>query len=547
MSNLKIYGSNNKPLTVQVISDTHYYSRKSGTTGSAYQNAEAKSQKVIKDTDLVIDAAWNLLLQDTSTDIVLLSGDTTKDGEIDSHNEFIEKLRQLKAKGKRVYVITATHDYRQIGYTDGYDGDNTYRVPAAKREDLWDLYYEFGPNEAISYHKPSMCYVVQLCDGYRLFALNDDTDLVKGSGFSEDCTKWILEQLNDAKEHNQYVIAMTHHPMLSPSPFYSIIGKGDMQANHMDTVKLFADNGLHCILTGHTHIHDISQHQTEMGNVFYDITTASLVGYPPTIRNITFDPKNANIHVQTKMVEDVPGLDMNGKKFPEYVKDFFIGMISEVLWAAANDIDKLSDMTTAFSIPSEKVKKIGWLIKPPAKFINKLTFKSIYKWTKKETKLKLSDIEKIKDRKVVDFILEMVTNLYGGDAPYSPNTPEYKMTIGMLNVIDSFLSTIHFDIGKILKGANSVRSLVEPLLYNAGPCDAEADLKIFGLNTDKNAAIEKLEENKVEKTVNESKKGPAILLILILLAVIFSVAMIVTMPITLPIGLIVFIIYKLKK
>lgn len=111
----KIWGSNNEPLKIQFITDTHYYSRKGGTEGKAYDKAESKSQKVIKDSDLVIKAGFDMLCEDKSTDIVVIAGDTTRDGEIESHKEFIEMLRDLKKRGKRVYVITATHDFRDGG------------------------------------------------------------------------------------------------------------------------------------------------------------------------------------------------------------------------------------------------------------------------------------------------------------------------------------------------------------------------------------------------------------------------------------------------
>ena len=147
-----------------------------------------------------------------------------------------------------------------------------------------------------------------------------------------------------------------------------------------------------------------------------------------------------------------------------------------------NDIDVLADMTPAFSIPGEKVKKLGWLIKPIGKFLNKLTFKKIWKLCKKECGLKKSDIEDIKDNRVVDFILELVQNLYCGDSPYGPETREYKLTCGILNVIDSFLDTIHLSIGKFLKGATSVRSLVEPLLWkNSEFKDSDAVLPLYPL------------------------------------------------------------------
>ncbi len=519
----KIYGRNNEPLKIQFITDTHYYSRKIGTEGKAYEKAESKSQKVIKDTDLVIKAGFDMLCEDTSTDIVVLAGDTTRDGEIESHKEFIEMLRDLKKRGKRVYVITATHDFRGGGIAKGYVGDNEIDVPAIEdRQDLWDMYYEFGPNEAIAQHRESMSYVVQLAPGYRLFALNDDTNFKpegeRGSGYSDDCMKWILEQLKDAQENDQYVIAMTHHPMIAPSPFYAIIGKGDMQRNHETTREIFADAGLHCMLTGHTHIHDISYITSKKGNVFYDIACGAMIGCPPAMRNVTFDPKNAKIDVETIMIKDVPGLDTNGKPFDEYMKGFFFGMIAEVIRAMGNDIDRLAEMTPAFSIPGEKVKKLAWIIKPVGKWLNKLTFKKIWRLCKKESGLKKADIADIADNRVVDFILELIQNLYCGDSPYGPDTREYKLTCGFLNIIDSFLNTIHLKLGKILKGATTVRALVEPLLWNPGYCDAEATLPIYPIYDENNPAPEK-EEKKFNDPVKKSKKGPLILLILVLVVI----------------------------
>ena len=518
----RISGSNNEPLKIQFITDTHYYSRKGGTEGAAYDKAESKSQKIIKDSDLVLKAGFDILCEDTSTDIVVLAGDTTRDGEIESHKEFIEMLRDLKKRGKRVYVITATHDFRDGGVADGYDGDETIKVPAVEnRHDLWDMYYEFGPNEAIATFEKSLCYVVQLAPGYRLFALNDDTNDKKegrGSGYSDECMQWILEQLKDAYDNDQYVIAMTHHPMIAPSPFYAIIGKGDMQRNHEITREIFADHGLHCMLTGHTHVHDISVITSKKGNRFYDIACGAMAGCPPAMRNVTFDPAKGEIRTDTILIKDVPGLDTDGKPFDEYMKGFFFGMIREVIWAMGNDINRLAEMTPAFSIPGEKIKKLAWIIKPVGKLLNKLTFKKVWRLCKKECGLKKEDIADIAENKVVDFILELIQNLYCGDSPYGPETREYKITCGFLNVIDSFLNTIGLKIGKLLKGAESVRGLVEPLLWNPGPCDAEATLKIYPVYDDENPAPAE-EEKPFNDPVKKSKKGPLVLLIIILAVV----------------------------
>ena len=293
-----------------------------------------------------------------------------------------------------------------------------------------------------------------------------------------------------------------------------------MQRNHEVTREIFADAGLQVMLTGHTHVHNISYITTEKGNRFYDIACGALIGCPPVMRNVIFDPKNAKVDVDTVFVDNVEGLDTDGKSFPEYMKGFFFGMIAKVIWAMGNDIDVLADMTPAFSIPGEKVKKLGWLIKPIGKFLNKLTFKKIWRLCKKECGLKKSDIEDIKDNRVVDFILELVQNLYCGDSPYGPETREYKLTCGILNVIDSFLDTIHLSIGKFLKGATSVRSLVEPLLWkNSEFKDSDAVLPLYPLYDDENPAPKAEKKADFKDTVKKSKKGPLVLLILILLVV----------------------------
>ena len=521
----KIYGSNNEPLKVQVITDVHYYSRKLGVEGKAYDKMESKSQMVIKDSPYVIKRGFDMLCEDKSTNIVLLSGDVTHDGEMDSHTEFIEMLRELKSRGKKVYVITATHDYQDNGIAYACRGDERVEVPAVgERHDLWDMYYEFGPNEAISTHPDSMSYVVQLAPGYRLFALNDDTNYKpegeRGSGFSDDCMNWIMEQLEDAKKNDQFVIAMTHHPMISPSPFYNIIGGGNMQRNYETTREIFADAGLSCMITGHTHVHDISVVTTKKGNKFYDVACGAFIGCPPAMRNITFDPKNAKIDVDTAYIDEVKEIDTKGKSFPDYMMNFFFGMIKEGRWAMGNDIDRLAEMTPAFYVPGETVKKFAWIIKPVGKFLNRLTFKKIWRLCKKESGLKKADIADIADNKVVDFILELVQNLYCGDSPYTPDTKEYKLICGILNIIDSFLNTIHLSIGKFLKGATSVRGLVEPLLWNPGYCDAEATLPLYPIYDDENPAPKEIfDEKEFKDPVKKSKKGPLVLLILILLVV----------------------------
>ncbi len=465
---------NIRPLKLNIISDIHYYSKETGVAGKGFEKENAKTPNDLLNCEEILTSLMNQLAEDEN-EIVLVSGDVTTRAEREAHEGVIKLLRSLKERGKRVYVITATHDFHDGDVTRKYVGDEAVTVPSVKRDELWDMYREFGPDEAISVHRDSMSYVVQLCDGYRLFALNDDRNHKGASGFSDDCFEWITEQIKDAQKNGQFIIPMTHHPMLSPSPFYTIIGGGNIMGEAERRIDEFTEMGLNYMFTGHTHMQDISYKYTEKGKVFYDITTAAAVGYPATFRKVTFMPAEGKIDVKSADVE----CDIDGRKLKDHLEDKFFGMIRRVIDAAGKDIPELARLATAFSVKEKLIYKIGWIIKPFAKIFSKLKIGTVAKLVKKESGLKKSDYAHIKDQKVVDFIVSLVRNLYGGDSPYSPDTAEYKITMGILAVIDSILKLFGIKISSILKGATSVQSLVEPLLYNPGICDEEAVLNLF--------------------------------------------------------------------
>ena len=498
---------NHKPLKLNIISDIHYYSKETGVTGKAFEKENAKTPNDLYNCEEILYSLAQQLAKD-DCEIVLVSGDITTKAEVEAHKGAIELLRSLKQKGKKVYVITATHDYHDGDVTRKFVGDEAVTVPSVKREELYDMYREFGPDEALSVHRDSMSYIVQLCDGYRLFALNDDRNHKGASGFSDDLWKWIEEQIEDAHKNGQFIVPMTHHPMISPSPFYKVIGGGNIMGEADKRIDQFTELGLNYMFTGHTHMQDISYKYTEKGKIFYDITTAAAVGYPATYRSVTFDPAKGIIDVREANAE----CEINGRKLKDHLADKFFGMIGRVIDAAATSIPDLAKMVTAFSVKEELIYKIGWIIRPFAKLLRKLTIGHVAALCKKESGVKKSEIKDIKDKKVVDFIISLVTNLYGGDSPYSPETPEYRITMGLLSIVDSILNLFGVKLGKILKCVDSAQALVEPLLYNSGICDANAVLRLWDNLPPKQ-----------ENTTNyiKSKKAIPVVISLVLLVIIF--------------------------
>lgn len=498
---------NIKPLKLNIISDLHYYSREMGCEGQAFFKDNAKTPNDLYYSREILTSLAEQLKQD-ECEIILVSGDLTNKAERPSHEGITEILRSLKEAGKKVFVITATHDYTDDDQCYRYEGNERIKVPSVPREELFDLYREFGPDQALSVHRESMSYAVRLCEGYRLLALNDDQNHKGASGFSDDCFEWISDQVRQAKECGEFVIAMTHHPLLSPSPFYTIIGKSNIMGEAEKRIDEFTEMGVNFIFTGHTHMQDISYKYTEKGKIFYDITTAAAVGYPATFRQVTFCPAEGTVDVSSVDVN----AEIEGKELKDHLENKFFGMIKRVITAAGSDIPELARLATAFSVKEELIYKIGWIIKPFAKLLNKLKIGTVAKLCRKESGLKKQDYAAIKEEKIVDFIISLVSGLYSGDSPYTPDTAYYKITMGVLAIIDSVLAVFGIKIGKLLKGAESVQSLVEPLLYNKGICDEKAVLHLWG---------DLPGESMIKPAFIKSKKGLPIIIVLVLCVLLF--------------------------
>ncbi|MBQ7596488.1 MAG: metallophosphoesterase [Clostridia bacterium] len=491
------------PLKFTFLTDVHYYSPLLGTEGKAYERENSKSQKLLKDSGIAIASAFNAISQDKSNDIVLINGDLTNNGEMESHQGIIEMLRALKMTGKRVFVTTATHDFQGDGKAWRFEGDEKIETRAALREELFEMYREFGPDQAMSVHEDSMSYAVELEEGYILLALNDDRNHKGQSGFSDDLFEWITNQINLAKENGQTVVAMTHHPLIAPSELYAAIGKNDMMGEHETRLRQLADMGIGFVFTGHSHIHNISYESYENGKVIFDISTASLAGYPAYYRVVTIDSEKNEMDIRS----------VKTAGFDERFADQFFGMIRRVINAAADDIDDFAQKAEAFSVRSKFTYRYGWMIKPFAKLIRKIKVGTVCKICKKESGLTRDEIETIKDVKVMDLVINMAMNLYKGDGEYTPSTPLYKAAMGFVSVVDSLLNTIHLPISKFLKGVDSLGDAIEPLLYKKGIPDADAVIPVLT-----NADYVKTFETETQKIT--SKKGVGILILLILVAII---------------------------
>ena len=451
-----------------LITDIHYYAHSLGITGKAYEARSHSDQKCLAETVPIFDAVTDKLIADPEIDTVLIAGDVTHNGQRDSHIEFEKKLRRLTDAGKKVRMITASHDVKKE--PDGYHGDRKVVVDGVSREIFPTLYAPYGFSDAIAYEPVSQSYVSQLAPGIRLLALNDDGNLRSFSGATTETVRWYMDQVEKAHAAGEHLFVMSHHPVLPPSPVYPLMSEKDMIANHDGVARRFADAGVDLMFTGHTHMQHINLLTTDSGNRFYEVNTGSVVGYPGPIRKVTLSPGKAEI--VTEHIDHFDW-DLKGMTVDEYLRSHFEYMIRDILYSVGHDIEHFKELARGFSMSPGTVDRLRPLLKAVGHILDTFTLGRLGK---------LAHIQvdpSVKDMLVKDLALELICFLYAGDPPYSPDTPVYQAVMPAADRLTALLKKFAPDSRLV----SQLPAVLKSLLYNSGIPDNNAVLEIgYGVN-----------------------------------------------------------------
>ena len=521
-------------MKLYVMTDIHLYSKRNWLS-DPYKWDRKPTQMQLRESEEIIREAFDIILKDPDTDTVLITGDLTDNGEITSHEDLIKILEEYTEKGLRILLTTSTHDYRELkptkyskkdqneGLSYGYDENYEYKrfIPCAHREDLRAWYAPYGRDKALSVEHDSMSYTYELDKKHRLLAINDDYICKQKNnqrGLNQELIDWVLSECQKAKEDGVTLVTCLHHPVLTPSPIYKLIGSRDIVYDNIRLANLLADNGVNVIYTGHSHIHDIEFLKSENGNPFYDISTGALIGYPPVMRKVEYLP-DGRIDVRSIVIQTLSRFDLQGKSLPEYCREGFFGMIEDMVASMGEDMINFAIYANSISIRPWTVYQFWWIFKAVGTFLNKLTIGRVYKWCKKESRLTPAQVEPIKNELVVPVILNMVQKLYAGNADFSPLSPEFSIIMGTVAIIDDLADTLGIKLKKLL-GYDTLRDVVEPLAYNNGIDDYDAVIDPSGSP-----------EEKPELPKFKSNKGLGIIISAVLI-------MLFTLPVTLPVGII---------
>ena len=279
-------------MKLSIISDTHLFSADLGITGPAFEAYLAGDRKLIAESEDLLDAAIEVLLNNDS-EVILIPGDLTKDGEKYNHELMAQKLQVLLDAGKRVFVTPGNHDINNTS-AYGYTPEGRYSVETVSPEEFRAIYKDCGYSDAIAVDTNSLSYVVEPVAGYRVMAIDSciySPTRSTGGRFSPELLAWVLAQIKDAKNSGKEIVAFMHHglvPHFSEQPTYFaqyLINDYENISNQL------ADAGLGVVFTGHYHAQNISKHISPAGNKIYDCETGSLVTNPCPIRNVVIDGK----------------------------------------------------------------------------------------------------------------------------------------------------------------------------------------------------------------------------------------------------------------
>ena len=439
------------PVSFYLVTDTHYLNNILEPGGEAFEKNMVTEQFFVKESGDIIRSVFDKIIEDKETEIVILPGDLVKNGEKESHNGFIKSLYRLKEKGKKVYVITAGHDYNDNAYV--LKGEGRFPVEGTDYDDLCNMYRDFGYGDAIAFDEATHSYVAQITEGIRMLAIHCDSKNQPKGAMDDRLMAWAKEQLDKAKEEDCSVFAVCHYPIIPPVPVFDLVGDAKIK-DWKKVASFLADNGVELVLTGHMHIQSINEFYSEKGNRLIDVCTSALVGSPAKYRKITVDEKSV-LKIESLDVPDF-GWDLKGLTPQQYFDNHFSSTIIARIRGALGDGKGIVKHLKAFA----------------RKRLDKITTGTV-------KRLFFIKRDKEFDRKrFIDFAGEVGLSIFTGDGPYVEGTPGYNFLSGILSRASFVLKKTE---PKLLRGGMKINlrdMLLDTVGNNKGFSDNDAEFTL---------------------------------------------------------------------
>ena len=240
-------------LVIVHATDMHYLSPSLTDYGEGFMSViERADGKMTHYTPQLMQAFVDDMLA-LQPDAIILSGDLTLNGAVESHAGLTALLQPLLDAGIRLLALPGNHDAGSAAYR--FDGEYVYWAEAMTDEGFDDMYLPFGYQEAFSRDAASQSYVSQLAPQVWCLLVDTNANGTAGTVHAETLA-WIEAQLIRAQEQGVTVISVTHQPALLHNRLFTF---GYVINNSSSLLALYEQYGVSLNLCGHLHMQHIAQ------------------------------------------------------------------------------------------------------------------------------------------------------------------------------------------------------------------------------------------------------------------------------------------------
>ena len=259
------------PLQIAVMTDPHYISPALTDRGDAFMRVISRADgKVMRYSEELLSAFIDNLLQNPP-DVLVIPGDLTFNGALQSHEDLARRLEPLQDAGIRVFVIPGNHDLR-YSQAARFEGTAITRVQSPDAVAFEEIWHGFGLDTALSRDSHSLSYMAELSPGLRLLMLDVNTTAAP-VGLLKETLSWAKQALLQARRDGARVISCSHQTLLQHN---SLFEKGFRMENAEPLLALLESSSVLLHLSGHMHI----QHIAASGKGLQEIVTSSLAVSP---------------------------------------------------------------------------------------------------------------------------------------------------------------------------------------------------------------------------------------------------------------------------
>ena len=348
------------PPDVILATDLHYQSALTDDGGEAFQLfVERSDGKVIRYLPQLLEAFLDEVIEEKPAALVL-SGDITMNGEKVNHQELADRLKRVQDAGVQVLVIPGNHDINN-GNAAVYYGAEKAAAPSIDGPEFYDIYHEYGYDQALSRDSDSLSYVYALDERNWLLMLDscqyEPDNKVEGR-IKDTTMAWMDEQLAKAGEEGIFVVPIAHHNLLAQSRMYTTQCAMD---NNQDVIQLLQKYRLPLFFSGHLHVQRVRKYKAEPGvpEAAYGIQEiiTDALSIPPCQYGHIIWEEDGSIYYETRSVDvsawarrtgiDNPDLlDFEDWSF-RYIQKLISDQIRGVVKNLGNDVERSMAATYA--------------------------------------------------------------------------------------------------------------------------------------------------------------------------------------------------------